>query len=541
MLEKKYRVAGYYRLSREDGNEESQSIQTQREIIRAYVKQKGWFMAEEYIDDGYSGTDFKRPNFQRLLQDIELGKIDLVITKDLSRLGRNYIQVGLYTEEYFPSHNIRYIALNDGYDSALEDTNDFVPFRNIINEWYAKDTSKKIRSVLDDKAKRGEPRNTVFPVFGYTYNEKYERIPDPETAPIVQLIYRKFLELGSTKKVADYLTDQKIKTPRYYNAIKYNYRKSKVLALPEYEWYRWTSTSVHDILVKEENLGVYKTAQSKSISFKNKKRFTNKDCYIFENRYEPLIDKATWMQAKKMLRVTQGAKVPISENPFRGIIYCADCGRLMRLEKKTNLKKMQFDYRYYCDNGDCEFNNSITKAMLESAVAKEFLELKNIILFNEDDFLSYAAMFDSTGRYIEADVESELEKAQARSAEIDVYIEKLFDQNVKGTIPVSTFNMLMAKYNREKGIAEDEIRTLQRKINSERLNPQNKLKATQLTEILKELDERNLTSAYIVQRLIKRIVVRTRFINNSNRNREIYLVVHYFDCDGIIKGFLENG
>jgi len=541
MLEKRYRVAGYYRLSRDDGNEESQSIQTQREMIRAYVKNKGWFMTEEYVDDGYSGTDFNRPSFQKLLQDIELGKIDLVITKDLSRLGRNYIQVGLYTEEYFPNHNVRYIALNDGYDSDLEDSNDFVPFKNIINEWYAKDTSKKIRSILDDKARRGEPRNTVFPIFGYAYNEKYERIPDPETAPIVQLIFRKFLELGSTQKVADYLTRKKIKTPRYYNAIKYNYRKAKILAMPECEWYRWRQSTVHEILIKEEYLGVYKTAQTKSLNFKNKKRFNNKDCYVFENRYEALIDKTTWTLVQKMLRNTQGAKVPISENPFRGVLYCADCGCVMRLEKKTNLKKMQFDYRYYCNNNECEFNNSITKAMLETAVRRELLELKNIILENEKEFLSFAALFDASGRYIEADVEAELNKAKARSVEVDSYIEKLFEENIKGMLPVSTFNMLLLKYNREKELVEEQIKTLERQIENEKINPQNELKATQLVEVLKGLNDSNLTTAYVIQRLIRKMVVKTKSINNSNRNREIYLTVYYFACDGVIKGFLQDG
>ena len=154
-------TAIYCRLSREDGNEESQSIQSQKEILTEYVKKQGWNLVDYYIDDGYSGTDFNRPSFQRLLRDIELGKIGIVITKDLSRLGRNYIQAGYYTEEYFPLHNIRYIALNDAYDTFNEDANDFAPFKNIINEWYAKDISKKIRFTLDNKAKNGEPRNTV--------------------------------------------------------------------------------------------------------------------------------------------------------------------------------------------------------------------------------------------------------------------------------------------------------------------------------------------------------------------------------------------
>ena len=242
------RVAIYCRLSREDGNEESQSISSQKEILTDYVTKQGWNIVDIYIDDGFSGTNFERPDFKRLLVDIEIGKIDIVITKDLSRLGRNYIQTGYYTEEFFPEHNVRYIALNDGFDTSQEETTDFAPFKNIINEWYAKDISKKIRFTLDNKAKNGDPRNTVFPIFGYAYNENYERIPDPETAPIVQLIYKKYVEMGSSVKVARYLKEQKIKIPRYYNAIKYNYNKKKVLEMSEDELTTWRPDGIRELI-----------------------------------------------------------------------------------------------------------------------------------------------------------------------------------------------------------------------------------------------------------------------------------------------------
>ena len=189
MLNQGLRTAVYCRLSKDDGNvDESQSIQSQKEILVNYVHEQNWQLYDIYIDDGYSGTNFNRPDFQRLINDIELGRIHIVLTKDLSRFGRNYVQTGYYTEEYFPNKGVRFIALNDGFDTANENSNEFAPFKNIINEWYAKDISKKIRFTLDNKAKNGEPRNTVFPIFGYSYNEKYERVPDPETGPIVKMI-----------------------------------------------------------------------------------------------------------------------------------------------------------------------------------------------------------------------------------------------------------------------------------------------------------------------------------------------------------------
>ncbi len=281
---KKYYCGLYLRLSKEDGGEESGSIQSQREILTAYIQQQGWVIVDEYVDDGYSGTSFERPAFKRMIEDIEVGRVNLVITKDLSRLGRNYIQVGYYTEEFFPKYQVRYIALADNYDSEKEEGQDFAPLRNIMNELYARDTSKKIRSILEDKAKKGTPRNTVVPIFGYAYNESYERIPDSETGEVVQLIFRTFIQLGSTKLTAEYLSEQRIKTPTYYNAVRYGFNKNKVLLCSEEKMYDWTYTMVHNILIKEEYLGVYKTAKTKSITYKNKKRIINKDCYVFENR-----------------------------------------------------------------------------------------------------------------------------------------------------------------------------------------------------------------------------------------------------------------
>ncbi len=538
MVKRNYRVAIYMRLSREDGNEESQSIQSQRDVLRAYVEKQGWTIIDEYADDGYSGTNFERPNFKRLIEDIELGRIDLVITKDLSRLGRNYIQVGYYTEEYFPEKNVRYIALNDNYDSDDSDGDDFIPFRNVINEWYAKDISKKIRFTLDSKSKNGEPRNTVFPIFGYAYNEIYERIPDPETAPIVQLIYRKFVEFASTNKVAKYLKSQGIRTPQYYNAVKHNYNKKKVLAMPEEKWCDWTGSKVRDILIREEYLGVYKTAQTKSISYKNKKRIDNKNCYVFENRYEPLIDRETWEIAQKLLRVTNGTSVPIVDNKFLGLVYCADCGCVMRFERKTYKDRQSTDYRYYCKRKTCSFTNSITRKSLESALKLELLKLKEMILAREDEFLRFAASFDKNGRNIKTDIERDLNKAIEKNEEIDLFIEQLFEQNVKGIIPVSTFNMMMTKYRKEKDAYERQIKILTRRRNEEIANPQNEIRAQDIVLYLKELDETTLLESNIIQKIVKKLIVRTRFINNSVKNRVVELTIQYFNCDEMIKGFM---
>ena len=535
-LAKQYYVAKYLRLSKEDGKAESQSIQTQREMLDKYIKDRGWRVVDEYVDDGYSGTDFDRPDFKRLISDIEIGKINLVVVKDLSRLGRNYIDLGKIMEELFPKHDIRLIAVNDGYDSIDERASDFAPLKNYFNEMYAKDTSRKIRSILNMKAQNGEPRNTVFPIFGYNYNEAYERIPDPETGPIVQLIYKKVIELGSSGLVAKYLTREKIKTPRYYNAVKFNYNKVKVLSMPEAKLYTWTAGMVRDIITREEYLGVYKTAQTSSLSFKLKKRYQNKNCYVFENRYEPLIDRSTWDMAQKMIKEARGSSVQLEDNPFRGIVYCEDCGKKMRLERRPNNGVL--DYRYYCNKSDCDNPNSITRRVLETIVARDLLELKDYILSKEKEFLEYASKFDCTGRDIKTDIETEIVRLKNKCQEVDIYIEKLFEQNIQGNLPNSTFTTMMSKYKREKDALENEIKILTRRHNAELQNPTNQLRAHELVDFFKTFDKTTVIQSNVIQKLIRRIGVRARMANGSKHQRIFDLRIQYYSCDNIIKGFL---
>ena len=372
-----YRTAIYCRLSREDGNEESQSIQAQKSVLTEYVQKQGWQIVDIYADDGFSGTNFDRPDFMRLLEDIEQGKIDLVITKDLSRLGRNYILTGYYVEEFFPEHNVRYIALNDSYDTLNEDGNEFVPFKNIINEWYAKDISKKIRFTLNNNAKNGVCKKTNHPLFGYNYNSAYERIPDPDTAPIVQLIYKKFIETSSTIKVAEFLKENHIKIPLYYNAIKFDYNKKKVMSMTEEELTDWNRDSIRQIIKNDAYLGTYRTSLTKSVNYKIKKRTKNKDCYIFENRFEPLIDRETWEIANKIMGRTRSGTIPLEENVFKGLVFCKDCHQLMRFEqqidRKTNDRHIG---KYYCVNKLCNCRNTIRKNFLIEVVRNELIELQ---------------------------------------------------------------------------------------------------------------------------------------------------------------------
>lgn len=454
-------VGIYCRLSKEDGYEESQSISSQKQILTNFIKNNGWKIYDYYIDDGYSGTNFNRPSFQRLLNDIENKKINIVITKDLSRLGRNYIQTGYYTEEYFPMHQVRFIALNDAFDTDNDECNDFLPFKNIINEWYAKDISKKIRFTLDSKAKRGETRNTVFPIFGYTYNEKYERIPDPETSLIVKTIFKKYLETGSSVSVAKFLTKNRVKLPCYYNAIKNNYNKSKILSMGEDELCKWTSAGVRDILSKKEYLGTYITSKTISKNYKIKKRIKNEDAYVFESKYEPLIDKSSFELVNQLLKKSRSGKISVDNNTYKGLVFCSKCGSLLKFEQKKGKSIKNNNYiRYYCSNKRCKSYTTIKKRYLDKIIMNIVqLLVKSII--SDTEYISKIINSVISNRIsTNHDVTTSEKMYLDKSILIDNYIRKLIESNEHDLVPRSTYDFLLNKYSQEKNYVEEELKKL---------------------------------------------------------------------------------
>ena len=541
MLNQSLRTAVYCRLSKDDGNvDESQSIQSQKEILVNYVHEQNWQLYDIYIDDGYSGTNFNRPDFQRLINDIELGRIHIVLTKDLSRFGRNYVQTGYYTEEYFPNKGVRFIALNDGFDTANENSNEFAPFKNIINEWYAKDISKKIRFTLDNKAKNGEPRNTVFPIFGYSYNEKYERVPDPETGPIVKMIFEKYIEFGSSCKVAKYLTENKVKLPCYYNAIKYNYNKDYVLSRTEEELTYWRAHTIRSILENVQYTGTYITAKSKSPNFKNKKRdLKNKDCYVFEGRYEPLVDKETYEKVIRMLRSGSASIVPLEVNIFKGVVRCGDCGAPLRYDRRTSKKTGADITRYFCYKKDCEACNTVKMEHLKDLVVSELKTLRYLILKNKDKFIEICKLYDSKGKVLKVDNTDDIEKYIKRNKELDKYIKMLFEQNAKGKIPQSTYDMMLEKYSKEKNAVEEQIMKLTREDNTNNKCMNNTPNAYRLIEQLEELNENDFLKPNIIRTFIHSISVRTEHKFNTH-NYNYSFVIRYAVLDPIIKEFLDN-
>jgi Site-specific recombinases, DNA invertase Pin homologs len=327
----------YLRLSREDaGDEQSQSIVNQQDFLTAYVKKMGWPITETYIDDGFSGLNFNRPGFQRLLRDIENGRINTVVTKDLSRLGRDYIQTGYYTEIYFPSHHIRYIAVNDGIDTHSESGgNDLSPFRSVINDMYAKDISKKVRTALTTKKIRGEFIGST-PPYGYKKDpdNKNHLVVDRETAPNVRKIFKLFLSGCNLLGIANELTRLRIPTPSQAKNLACTQKRIPGV---------WNGGIVRRILTSETYIGNLTQNRSKSVSYKlHQKINLPKDAWtVVEGTHEAIISGEDFDAVRQMLSkrsyVARGRQTNVA-HLLTGLVFCADCGSPMSFVRESETR-----------------------------------------------------------------------------------------------------------------------------------------------------------------------------------------------------------
>ena len=380
-----FKVGLYIRLSRDDGNVESDSIVSQRSLLNQYVKENNYKVVDEYVDDGFSGTNFDRPSFKRLMKDIELGKINMIITKDMSRLGRDYIGTGELIEKYFPNNNIRYIAINDGIDTFIDNTNnDIAPFKAIMNDMYAKDISKKIKSSLRSRMKDGLYVSGRCP-FGYMKdpNNKNHLIINKEQAEVVRLIFDLALKHNTYHYIAQYLTKRKIKTPASY----YNYIWNTKCISQKYGV--WVDTTIKSILTNRIYTGYTVQGKTKKINYKLKKTVKNNpdDYIIVENTHESIIDKDTFDYVQTLL--PKNVKRPEKKRFYLldGLLYCGDCKHriTIRYQTKTGRSYTTCDYyRTYSKYHVCTTHTNnyevLEKVILDNIreVCKKYLDKNKI-------------------------------------------------------------------------------------------------------------------------------------------------------------------
>jgi len=370
-INKIYNVGIYIRLSREDDDKvyESESITNQKSLLLQYVKENNLKVYDIYIDDGYSGTNFDRPNFNRLIKDIELGKINMVITKDMSRLGRDYIGTGNLIEKYFPEHSVRYIAVTDNIDTFLDSSNnDIAPFKAIMNDMYAKDISKKIKSSLKAKQKEGKFVGGRAP-FGYNQdsNNKNHLVINEEQAIIVKRIFNMCLEGLSFFKIAKQLTNEGVKTPAQYYSFEWksNYNL---------KYGEWHSKTIRDILTNQMYIGDMVQNKRSKVNYKVKKVVKNnpKDYIIVENTHEPIINKEIFYEAQKRIPKNVGRNEKKENHLLDGLLYCGDCGH--RISIQARRKK---DNRCYTI---CNYYRTYMKQRLCTTHSNNYEKLEKIII-----------------------------------------------------------------------------------------------------------------------------------------------------------------
>ena len=457
-------AALYCRLSRDDNMDtESNSIQNQKKLLQKVAREKGYTDTLFFVDDGITGTTMKRPGFQKMLTAIEAGYISAVFVKDISRLGRNYIEVGKLTEEFFPQYDVRLVAVSDGVDSD-EGDNEFTPFRNIMNEWYAKDISKKRKIVNKMKGNAGIPLSQ--PPYGYIKNPDDPRfwVVDSKAADVVRRIYDMALEGYGLAEIANALGRDGIVNPTYYWRSKgVNRSGSKSTLEPT----KWGHTTVKKILTLQEYCGDVINFKSYSKSYKMKRRIQNpeENRAIFLNVHEPIIDRVTWEKVQSLQKGTRRKKPTVTQEPsvFSGRLKCPECGGNLNFHFNQKNHDIKF---FSCQNHNsglrkCSATHYIRLDFLEQVVLYEVNRLAAFANEYEHDFVK--AMLGRSAKVAENDrarKQRELNSLLARDKELDMLFERLYEDNVAGKIDDARFARMSKRYEQEQGEISAKVKAL---------------------------------------------------------------------------------
>ena len=445
-----YHAALYIRLSKEDESEgPSQSVQNQESLLREFVQQHRLSVYDTYIDDGWSGTSFDRPAFQRMIADIEAKKVNMVITKDLSRLGRDYILTGHYMERYFPEHRVRYISLLDGIDTGVDSTaNDITPFRAIMNDMYAKDISKKIKSVKRDKQRKGQFIGGK-PVYGYKMHptEKNKIIIDEEVAPVVRRIFALALSGMSCRNIAALLNQEGVPTPATYANLP--------VARPGPYTGLWSSERISDMLQNETYIGNMVQGRSVKISYKSKKclRQDPVNWVVVEGTHEPLVDPETFRKVRMLVNSRKHTRSRTYDFLLKGLIFCHECGYPLAVLNRKNARGEDVlyfvcrTYQRFTKAGVCTCHSIKEKTVTDAVVAK-VREVCQAYL-NPDELLPVAQeAMENAGK--RSSLESELQALQSKIDSLTANLDRIYTDRLSGLLPEVDFQRIFGRIKLER-------------------------------------------------------------------------------------------
>lgn len=528
-------TALYCRLSQEDENKgDSDSIIHQKAILSKYASDNGFENIEIFVDDGYSGVSFNRPGFQQILERMENGEVATIITKDLSRLGRNYIEVGRYTDIVFPRYEVRYIAVNDNYDSLYSEGNELAPFKNLFNEWFARDTSKKIRAVVKAKAERGERVSTQIP-YGYQRDPdvKGHLIPDNETAPIVKMIFNLCAEGKGPRIISNILSDRNILKPTMH---RYALEGTLGTITDTETPCRWNDRTVAGILDNEVYLGRTVNCRTTVVSFKDKRQVERpqNEQYRFDNTHEALVDEGTWALVRKV-RESKRRRTSMGEiDKYSGLLYCADCASKMYFVRGTTIKPESFSficsrYRKHMGEDLCS-SHSIREMVLDEIVLREIRNVTYYARTRTQEFAEYINKKSSAANKKELSAKTaESARLTKRNNELNTLFKRLYEDNVLGKVTNEQFRMLSDGYNKEQRAITERLPLLSAEIEQLKAAASNVDRFIALARKYTDLQE---LTPEVLRTFISKIVIHERSVKRSKHAEQRIDI--YFTNIGIV-------
>jgi len=537
-------TALYERLSRDDEQQgDSNSIINQKSMLAEYAEKNGFANIVHFTDDGYSGGNFDRPSWKKLIEEIESGKIGTVIAKDMSRVGREYLQVGYFTEVYFKEKGVRFIAISNNIDSVNRESAEFAPFLNIMSEWYLRDASRKVKSVFKARGESGK-RLTFTPIYGYVLdpNDKEKWIIDEESASIVRRIFKLTIDGKGPVEIARILSNDKIERPSYYLTTRGIVNLTRHdLSVP----YAWSGNTIARIIQKPEYMGHTVNFRTSKESYKDKrpKLMPKEDWSIFENTHPPIIDSETFDLAQRCRKVVRRTDSLGEANPLTGLLFCYDCGAKLYNHRKPkatiyvnkkgyNCKRAPQDI-YACSTYSLsirKFDKKCTQHNIRTVVVRELVldiikSVSGFVKSNEDEFIKQVRETSNINQT--ATVKSHkkrIKKEQKRIDELNTLIRKIYEDNVSGKLTDKRFELLSSEYETEQTELEQSVETLQNEIDN---FDADSVRADKFIEIVKRHTNFDELTPTMIHEFIEKIIVHEAVKDDGERTQRVDIYLNF--------------
>ena len=540
-------TALYERLSKDDElTGESNSITNQKNMLLDYARKNGYTNIVHYTDDGWSGASFDRPSWKNMIKDIEDGKASTVIVKDMSRVGRDYLQVGFYTEVMFREKGVHFIAISNGVDSDKRESAEFAPFLNIMNEWYVRDTSRKITSVLKARGMSGVHTSNHC-LYGYKKDPENNTkwLIDEEAAEVVRRIFRLCVAGKGPYDIARILSEEKVERPSYYQAKRGvgTHKTSADMDNP----YMWRGATVADILRRPEYLGHTVNFRTYKESYKDKKpkKTAKEDLVIFENTQEPIIDEQTWNMVQELRKTVRKPDIMGEANPLTGKLFCADCGGKMynhrhrtgriRKDMYTNGKQRYIPPEdcYNCANYNLSrqkyvvqcSSHSIQTWVIRQLVLDTIKKTCDFAISNEQEFLELVSSSSAkTQQDMAVKAKGRIKASEKRCEEINRMIRKLYEDNVSGRLSDKHFDMMLSEYEKEMGVLEQQIENDRDTINTLETETNN---VEHFMELVKRYTDFTELTAPMINEFVSKIMIHKAEGKGAERTQEVEIYLNY--------------